>query len=549
MKKDVHQATVEWLDSRYARGAAQGGYLPFQPVFGYGEKSEKGQVTKYARLLQILKQLARIRFTSFLDVGGAEGFTAALVRHIFGAAVVNTDVSAQACARSRELFGLPAMAVEAGALPYADNSFDVVLLSEVLEHLPDPALAILEGLRVCRRALVLTTDEVCLSETERRRELALADHARPHTERNYFVPEDFQLLLGGEGTHLQATMFFGSWDGSEPPAEDREALCRLIRRLTDRAELTEGSLGIVVVKEKEAACRGRRPKPGAGKLLERLLAFRADAGGAEPAAVLDAPELQGRLACPGCLTTDGLQAVEAESVACRSCGAGFPLQAGVPVLRHPHDAALARLQGPALDAYRSMKGRLGAVPPISSSPAVIEVVPLKGIASPAPDGYFTWCGQEAAFRFSDPVAAAGLELVLCSHHLNPPLSLQVLLGGEQVWAGPLAYGWSRSVLTFPTNADTGGDVTLRFDRPIDPGEMAALHETVPGIEGMPPGTAVRLHAVRPLSEAGRLAVRLEDQAALLERALREVDRLGRHQAYYDDLLPIRWYKKLRRMDW
>ncbi|MHC4911996.1 MAG: class I SAM-dependent methyltransferase [Planctomycetota bacterium] len=41
-------------------------------------------------------------------------------------------------------------------LPFADNSFDTVMCSEVLEHLTEPDKGIRELLRVCRRWLVVS---------------------------------------------------------------------------------------------------------------------------------------------------------------------------------------------------------------------------------------------------------------------------------------------------------------------------------------------------------------------------------------------------------
>lgn len=559
---DDHQATVEWLDSRYTLGVEQGRYLPFQPIYGYGELSEQGQVTKYARLLQILKQLSRIQFDSFLDVGGAEGFTAALVRDLFCSTVVNTDISAEACARSRELFGLPSLSVEATSLPFGDNSFDVVLLSEVLEHITDPSLAMLEGLRVCRKAMILTTDEVRLSETERRRKLALADHTRPHTERNYFVPEDFQLLLGAD-IHLQSTLFFGSWDGSEPAPEDREGLRRLILELTRQTELTSGSLGILVVKEKKQGCRGPRMKPGLKRLLDRLLSYRAGTPAAEgpeqgSEAPLSAPELRGRIRCPECLAEGTtLRTCEPDGITCSSCAAHFSVQAGVPVLRGYLNAAAGRLDGPVLEVYRRVRSRIEVVPPISSCPVdLASIIPLEGFEEITHAGengdrpdFYVWCSQQAAFRFVNHDTVAGLELVLCSHHLNPPLSLDLTLDGIRIGSLTLDYGWSRSVFTLPAGADHAGVINLGFDHLLDAQVMAARHETVPGIEKMPPGTAVRLHALRALSNADLLAVKLEEQALLLEKTVRDGRRLAQRQAFLENIFPIRLYKKLRRMDW
>ena len=88
------------------------------------------------------------------------------------------------------------------SLPFGDNSFDVVLLSEVLEHLPDPTLAMLEGFRVCRKALILTTDEVRLSETERRRKMAMAASALTHISAKAEIAPGRSNSNGKAGDHI-----------------------------------------------------------------------------------------------------------------------------------------------------------------------------------------------------------------------------------------------------------------------------------------------------------------------------------------------------------
>ena len=51
---------------------------------------------------------------------------------------------------------LTALCVDATALPFADRSFDVVTLLEVLEHVPDAPRALAEAVRVAERFIVVT---------------------------------------------------------------------------------------------------------------------------------------------------------------------------------------------------------------------------------------------------------------------------------------------------------------------------------------------------------------------------------------------------------
>ncbi len=97
-----------------------------------------------------------------IDIGAGQG------RHSYellrrGAEVIAFDQSAQDMADVAEMFGaltvageVPEHAVgrtevgDALRLPYEDESFDVVLMSEILEHIPDDEAAIAEMVRILR---------------------------------------------------------------------------------------------------------------------------------------------------------------------------------------------------------------------------------------------------------------------------------------------------------------------------------------------------------------------------------------------------------------
>jgi SAM-dependent methyltransferase len=84
-----------------------------------------------------------------LDVGCRTG---ALARYYSGGnEVVGVDVDRDALDRARERLGIEtAWADVEEALPFGDESFDAVVMGEVLEHLADPAGAIAHVYRVLR---------------------------------------------------------------------------------------------------------------------------------------------------------------------------------------------------------------------------------------------------------------------------------------------------------------------------------------------------------------------------------------------------------------
>lgn len=103
-----------------------------------------------------MRALARLDFATLADVGGAEGYKAALVSKLFGARVTSCNLSEEACRRARQIFGVEARSIDIQALPFEDGVFDVVLCSETLEHVPGIETATRELLRVARRAVVIT---------------------------------------------------------------------------------------------------------------------------------------------------------------------------------------------------------------------------------------------------------------------------------------------------------------------------------------------------------------------------------------------------------
>ncbi|MEO1573807.1 MAG: methyltransferase domain-containing protein [Pseudomonadota bacterium] len=92
-----------------------------------------------------------------LDCGVGTGAVAtAAVRALKGPYQLSAvDISPQMVATARQRFaraGISAWVTEASvmALPFADNSFDVVTAAHVLEHLPEPVAALAEMRRVLR---------------------------------------------------------------------------------------------------------------------------------------------------------------------------------------------------------------------------------------------------------------------------------------------------------------------------------------------------------------------------------------------------------------
>ncbi|MCU1455348.1 MAG: Methyltransferase type 11 [Acidimicrobiales bacterium] len=92
-----------------------------------------------------------------LEVGLGEGEVARrLARRWPAADITGLDLPDAELAAHWQGGPFAALFGDVGHLPFADATFDLVLAVEVLEHVPDPPLALSELARVARRDLVLT---------------------------------------------------------------------------------------------------------------------------------------------------------------------------------------------------------------------------------------------------------------------------------------------------------------------------------------------------------------------------------------------------------
>jgi len=113
------------------------------------------------RLYQILQIVETVTFNSLLDVGCAEGHYLKLIasmnqgfRELYE---VGLDIARNYLIKAKkEVHGDSWVLGDAQRLPFKDNSFDLVLFSEVLEHLPDPKRAFMEVARVSRKYILVS---------------------------------------------------------------------------------------------------------------------------------------------------------------------------------------------------------------------------------------------------------------------------------------------------------------------------------------------------------------------------------------------------------
>jgi methionine biosynthesis protein MetW len=94
--------------------------------------------------------------STVLDLGCGDGTLLARLKEGKLCKVVGVDISPLAIEKARSK-GVEAYVHDLDEpLPFDDRSFDYVILCEVLEHLYDPIFALKEGLRVARRAMIIS---------------------------------------------------------------------------------------------------------------------------------------------------------------------------------------------------------------------------------------------------------------------------------------------------------------------------------------------------------------------------------------------------------
>jgi len=109
----------------------------------------------YNNLLKIIK---KINPESILDVGCGEGFTLDTLRkNKIGKKIIGIDNSKESIRIGKILF--PKVKINHASIydmPFPNNSFDLVICTEVLEHLKTPSLAIEEVKRVSRGNILIS---------------------------------------------------------------------------------------------------------------------------------------------------------------------------------------------------------------------------------------------------------------------------------------------------------------------------------------------------------------------------------------------------------
>lgn len=373
----VESRTQSWLDTTMDPGIGTG--RPLFDAAGRPSGISHYQFGRLHRKLRILRWLDRLQFDSFIDLASGCEHMPWLVQQRYGVEGHYSDLVHR---MNLPIDGPPfgkldhAVTLRLPRLPFPDRAFDVVVCSEVLEHLVRPVESIAELLRITNKALVLTSLEaLSVNRWERFWQHHRVDVRRPHVDRNFLLLEELRALFGPSAVleclindpDQPASAFASAAEREAGYArlDDSGTLIAALRRAAAETRVVPGAMGILAVVARDGAplaSAGAADDALPGWLLDRTLEeerigqellgiVAAWRQGLKPVPqdAVDALEqrpvaaaLRDRLRCPDCrgpLVADGL------GLRCPACAQSFESQYGVPILyptREPDPEAALR---------------------------------------------------------------------------------------------------------------------------------------------------------------------------------------------------------------
>jgi len=132
-----------------------------------------------------------------LDIACGEGYGTAALRAVGARSVIGVDIDPATCSHARAKYGVDAREADAARLPLADNSFDLVVSFETIEHVSEPRRLVEECYRVLRPGcqLIMSTPNKDVYNIDDKKINPF--HCSEMTER------EFTILLRARFTHLK----------------------------------------------------------------------------------------------------------------------------------------------------------------------------------------------------------------------------------------------------------------------------------------------------------------------------------------------------------
>jgi len=165
----------------------------------------------YSSLISLAKPL---KAETILDVGCGEGFTMEkLLKSGVGKKIEGIEYAKDVISFGKKLF--PDLTFTQGSvyeLPYKDNSFDLVVCTEVLEHLEDPQKALPEIIRVSKTYIILSVpNEPFFRLANFLRGKYVAEFGNSPGHINHWTFFSFQKFLKKNGIKINKMLFPFPW--------------------------------------------------------------------------------------------------------------------------------------------------------------------------------------------------------------------------------------------------------------------------------------------------------------------------------------------------
>ncbi|OGR87054.1 MAG: hypothetical protein A3J74_07025 [Elusimicrobia bacterium RIFCSPHIGHO2_02_FULL_57_9] len=194
----------------------------------WGDMSDNAPTPIHTRRL-IVREAKKLEFSSVLDIGCGNGILISTMQKNFpGRSFNGADISRTALERCiRRWPGIPfhAFDIQSESL---DKKFDLILLSEVIEHVQEPGRAMANIRKMCSGYLILTTP------TGPRLPTDLAFHHLKH-----FTPEELSRLVSEAGFKVVRRYLWG-W----PFQVLFRYLINLAPQMTHKSFVSGGNYGI-----------------------------------------------------------------------------------------------------------------------------------------------------------------------------------------------------------------------------------------------------------------------------------------------------------------
>ncbi len=177
-------------------------------------KNPVGRVFLNNFLKYVVKTTKPLQIDSVLDVGCGEGFTLdRLQKEKIGKSYEGIDNLDEAIAYAHKVH--PKLDIKKGDiydLPYKTNSFDLVICTEVLEHLDNPKKAYRELIRVSKKYVLVSVPNEPFFTIQRMGRLQNIRHLGAHPEHiQHWTAREFTKFVKVKGVKLVERKFPIPW--------------------------------------------------------------------------------------------------------------------------------------------------------------------------------------------------------------------------------------------------------------------------------------------------------------------------------------------------